>query len=127
VVVDAVPAGALAAAGGAVVHGVTNSNGSITLSLASGGHYTLRVSDPMGRGAQGPPPDVVAGSLPAVALGKSIHVGGFFLDGTSPIRDASVQILCYACTGIDASRPIAEIATSASGGFSLAIPDPGTM
>jgi hypothetical protein len=127
VAVDAVPAGALAAAGGAVVHGTTGVSGSVTLTLASGGHYTLRVFDPKGRGAQGTPPDVVAGSLPTVALGKAIHITGYVLDGTSPIAGASIQILCYACTGIDASRPIAEIATSVSGGFSLAVPDPGTM
>jgi hypothetical protein len=128
VAVDAVPAGALAAAGGAVVHGTTAVDGSVSLLLASGGHYTLRVSDPGARGAQGVAPDVVAGSLPPVMLGKAITISGIISDSTSsPIPNASVQILCYACTGIDASRPIAQSATSELGAFTVAIPDPGTM
>jgi len=127
-VVDATPSGALAAAGGAVVHATTAANGSYALSLASGGHYALRIHDPSGRGAPLSLADVVAATVPSSSvLGKALQISGYILDGTSPIQDASVQILCNACGGIDASRPIAEIATGMSGGFSLAVPDPGTM
>jgi hypothetical protein len=40
---------------------------------------------------------------------------------------ASVQILCATCTGLDATRPIAETATDTVSRYRIAVPDPGTM
>jgi len=57
-----------------------------------------------------PSPTVVSGD---------IAVNGF---GASP--GALVQILCAACTGVDRTRPIAEVTTDASGHYVVVLPDP---
>jgi hypothetical protein len=46
---------------------------------------------------------------------------------TNPLIGASIQILCASCTGVDASRPIAQTATDAYSTYRLAVPDPGVM
>jgi hypothetical protein len=55
----------------------------------------------------------------------AIH-GTLRLDGTQPLANASVQILCQACTGTERTRPLLEVTSDAAGQFTLAVPDPGT-
>ncbi|HEY4244580.1 MAG TPA: carboxypeptidase-like regulatory domain-containing protein [Kofleriaceae bacterium] len=129
VVVEAEPAAALALANASLVRATTDAGGAASLSLASGGHYDLRFSDPAGRAAPIVVSDVTAGSiagsyelLPAILLSGTVQVGS----SASLTEGASVQVLCAACTGVERSRPIAETATDSTGDFSLAVPDPGT-
>jgi hypothetical protein len=128
VVIDATPSGALASAGGAVVHAITASNGTYNLSLASGGHYVVRMRDPAGRGAPLDLADVTAPTLPATStLATALAISGSASTNGQPVVDASVQIMCTMCSGIDATRPLAEGSTDSSGLFTVAVADPGTM
>ena len=128
VVVDATPSGALASAGGAVVHATTASNGTYNLVLVGGGHYVVRMRDPAGRGAPLDLPDVTAPTLPATStLATALVINGSASTNGQPVADASVQIMCNMCSGIDATRPLAEGSTDSSGQFTVAVADPGTM
>ncbi|HEX7837612.1 MAG TPA: hypothetical protein VF469_09130, partial [Kofleriaceae bacterium] len=70
------------------------------------------------------PSDAIASSytLPAAV---QLH-GVLRLDGGQALANASVQILCQACSGIERTRPLLEVASDAAGQFTLAVPDPGT-
>jgi hypothetical protein len=59
----------------------------------------------------------------ALAISGELSVTG----NPNPIGGASIQLLCAACSGVDASRPVAQTATNAFGNYSIAVPDPGTM
>jgi uncharacterized protein (UPF0261 family) len=128
-VLDLVPTGALAMAGAATLHVTANAGGAITAVLASGGHYELRFRDPAGRRA----PLVIADRVVStIALSYSLPPalqlrGTLTLDGLQPMANASVQLLCNICGGVDRDRPIAETVSDNAGRFVLAVPDPGTM
>jgi hypothetical protein len=127
-VLDLVPAGALALAAAPPLHLVADGAGAISTALATGGHYDLRFHDPAGRGA----PLVVADRTTATIattfhLPAALEVRGTLLyGGTQPLANGAVQFLCSDCTGIERTRPIAEVAADEAGRFVLAVPDPGT-
>lgn len=123
-----VPQGALASAAAPTLHATANTGGGVTLSLAGGGHYELRLRDPAGRGA----PLVVAGRTAstiaagyALPRGVAIH-GTLSLGGTQPMPGALVQILCDECSGLERARPIAEGVAGDAGRFVLTVQDPGS-
>ena len=127
---DAAPSGALASAAATAVQTSSTSTGAYSIRLASGGTYDVRFSDPLGRAAPLVLLGVTPASLPASAmLAAALHVTGVLSvsGGASQLPGASIQVLCTGCSGVDASRPIAETATDATGSFRLAVPDPGTM
>ncbi|HET9623990.1 MAG TPA: hypothetical protein VFP84_21610, partial [Kofleriaceae bacterium] len=104
--------------------------GQVSVPLALGGHYDVRIHDPAGRGALTALSDVAATAVPsAITLTPAIELRGSVLypDGSGlprPLGNAAVQILCADCTGLAADRPLAEGTTDAAGRFALAIPDP---
>ena len=61
-----------------------------------------------------------------LARGKVRVQGTLLLDGKLALSGASVQLMCNACTGLDAALPLAGAASDATGRFTLAVPDPGT-
>lgn len=129
-VLDFVPVGALAMANAPVLHAVSGTNGALTATLAGGGHYDLRFRDP---GARAAPATVTnktsAQVVAAYHLPRSIVISGtaMVMGISTPLANASVQILCSQCVGIDRQKPIAETVSSGTGTFALAVPDPGTM
>ncbi len=127
---EAVPDGALALAGATSIEGASVANGAFSLTLASGGHYDVHFTDPAGRGAPLVASNVTAATVPAAAvLPAALRVSGTVkISGQpNPVANASVQVLCVGCTGIDLERPIGEAATDQAGTFSVAVPDPGVM
>jgi hypothetical protein len=129
-VLDLVPAGALAMASAPTLHVTAGPAGKVTATLASGGHYDVRLHDPAGRAAPLAVADRVAATIDRTTYqlpaALAIH-GQLMIGGTQALANASVQILCDACTGIDREKPIAEVASDETGQFTLAVPDPGTM
>ncbi|HUJ59447.1 MAG TPA: carboxypeptidase-like regulatory domain-containing protein [Kofleriaceae bacterium] len=125
--VEATPTGALAQAGQLAVETTANGSGAFSIALATGGTYDVRFVDPMGRGAPLVENGVTAaGVATAPALPKALHVSGLVsVAGAGSVVGASIQILCAACTGIDATVPIAETATDATSHFETTVPDPG--
>jgi hypothetical protein len=125
---DLVPTGALAMAAAPMLRFVAAKDGSIAAALPVGGRYQLRLQDPLGRGA----PLVVADrAITAIAssylLPRAIHLEGTLLgDGVHALPGASIQLMCYRCSGVDAALPLAGATSDAAGRFSLAVPDPGT-
>lgn len=125
---DLVPTGTLALAGVATLHFTANEIGQVTGNLPTGGSFDARWADPAGRSAPFVDPDIT--QLQATyTLPRAVYVRGeLSVTGSSnPIVGASVQILCAECTGVERSRPIAEMASDPHGAFSLAVPDPGAM
>ena len=127
-VLDLVPTGALAMAGAPALHVTAGPAGVITVTLASGGHYDLRFHDPARRAAPLIVADRVAATIATTyRLPAALQVHGtLLLGGTQVLANASVQILCEVCTGVDRDKPIAEAASADDGSFTLAVPDPGT-
>jgi hypothetical protein len=128
---DAVPTGALALAGvTSSVRARSGTSGAVTARLAAGGHYDLRVHDPvLGRGAPQIVLDATAQAIAAsYALAPALATTGkLVLQGSpTPVGGAAVQLLCSLCSGLDRSRPIAEGTSLPDGTFTLVIPDPGT-
>jgi hypothetical protein len=128
-VLELVPAGELAMAAAPVRHVSAGPTGAAATTLAAGGHYDLRLRDPLARAALLVVPDRVAATVEATyQLRRAVVITGtVMLGGTQSLANASVQILCDACNGIDRAKPIAEAVTDAAGTFRLAVPDPGTM
>jgi Carboxypeptidase regulatory-like domain len=128
-IVDFVPSGALAMAGAPALHVTAGTSGVFTAMLADGGHYDLRFHDPAGRAAPLVVANRVAGSVaPAYRLPAALLVqGSLIVGGTQVLPNASVQMLCDACTGIERAKPIAETVSDENGQFTLAVPDLGTM
>ena len=127
---EAVPDGALALAGATSIEAASIANGAFSLTLASGGHYDVHFADPAGRGAPLVATNVTAATVPGAAvLPLALRVSGNVkISGQpNPVANASVQVLCVGCTGIDLERPIGEAATDQAGTFSVAVPDPGVM
>jgi hypothetical protein len=130
-VLDAVPVGALAQAGiTSSIRARSGANGQLSVSLAAGGHYDLRIHDPVhARGAAQLALDVTAQTLGATyALRPALFATGTLLQQGSPtpVGGAALQFLCALCSGLDRSRPIAEGTSQSDGTFLLVIPDPGT-
>jgi hypothetical protein len=128
-VLDVVPIGALAMAAAPGLHVTADASGAITALLASGGHYDLRFRDPVGRRAPLVVADRVVSTIElSYPLPPALQLrGAVTLDGIQAMANASVQLLCNACSGLDRDRPIAETITNNAGQFVLAVPDPGTM
>jgi hypothetical protein len=124
-VLDAVPTGALALAGGPTIRRVAGANGALTIDLAPNAGYVLRLSDPNGnRAALREVTGATSANLAAsLSLVKATRVEGK-VTGSGPIPNAIVQFLCVTCIGLERSRPIAEGVTGIDGRFSLAVPDP---
>jgi hypothetical protein len=120
--------GALALAGAPPAVQAAGSDGAFAIQLAAGASYDLRIADPANRsGAR-----VIAGFTPsatplAETLAPALSFAGTVTANGNPQADAVIQILCATCTGLDASRPVAEGSTDATGRFQLAVPDPGSM
>ncbi|HEY6032932.1 MAG TPA: hypothetical protein VIV58_01700 [Kofleriaceae bacterium] len=124
---EAMPIGALALANLIPVEATADASGAFSLALAAGAHYALHFYDPGGRGAPHDYLDETAAGVPgeallnpAIAISGQVTVIGF----PNPVANASVQILCFACTGVAASQPIAETATDSTGAYRIAVPDP---
>jgi hypothetical protein len=128
--IEATPINELAAADAQPVVATSDANGNFSIDLASGGTYDVRFIDPQARAAPLPVLSTTPANVPQIALlPKALTISGkVTVTGTSnPIIGASIQILCAACTGIDASRPIAQTATDAQSNYRIAVPDPGVM
>lgn len=128
--VEATPVGELALADAQPVVVTSDSGGNFSIDLASGGTYDVRFIDPLARAAPLPALGIAPAGVPATAiLPKALTISGkVTVTGTSnPIIGASIQILCAGCSGIDASRPIAQTATDQQSNYRIAVPDPGVM
>lgn len=125
--IEATPIGVLAQADAQPVVATSGANGAFSIDLASGGRYDVRFVDPQARAAQLAIMNTT--TLPATAtLPKAQTIYGD-VDVTTianPVVGASVQLLCVACTGIEATRPIAQTATDSASQYRVAVPDPGT-
>ena len=128
VTLDLIPKDELAAANAPALHFIGDASGRVAGSIPTGGTYDVRWSDPQGR--RGP---LVAYNKTAInssyTLPPAVYVSGTVtITGSSnPVVGASVQIRCESCTGVDKTRPIAEVATDGHGSFTLAVPDPAAM
>jgi hypothetical protein len=128
--VEATPIGALALADAQPVVATSSGGGNFSIALASGGTYDVRFIDPLARAAPLPVLNTAPAGVPTTAtLLKALTISGYVTASgtTNPINGASIQILCAGCSGIDASRPIAQTATDVNSYYSIAVPDPGTM
>jgi hypothetical protein len=124
--IEAIPVGALAQAGPAVVvRAVADDTGRAALALAAGGRYQLRAVDPVARhGATGAQVEVAASDVaPAYALSRAIRLEGRIVGSSAAV----VQLLCGACQGLERLRPIAEAVAAVDGAFVLVVPDPGRV
>jgi hypothetical protein len=128
--VEATPVGVLAQADAQTVTAMTDATGGFSISLASGGRYDVRFVDPYARAARLEVQNIAPASVPTTAtLPKSLAISGkvLVLGSSVPVTSASIQLLCASCTGLAASRPVAETASDGIGGYRIAVPDPGAM
>ena len=128
--VEATPTGVLAMANLVPVEATSTTGGAFALQLASGGQYNVRFFDPAGRVAPLVVSNVAAAGVPASAgLPAALAITGpvMLSNDPNPIVNASVQVLCGSCTGIDATVPLAATATDNTSHYAIAVPDPGTM
>lgn len=129
-IAEAVPAGVLALAGVvAPVRAVANASGEVSLALAAGGSYDLRLRDPRQRAAADRHPVATGAVAARYLLPRALVVSGTILQPTSlqPLVGAAVQLGCAECTGTERERPLGEVVTDAAGRFSAAVPNPGTV
>jgi hypothetical protein len=130
-VLDATPAGALAKAGvTSVIRARSGTNGQLSAIVAAGGHYDLRIHDPVyGRGAPVIALDVTRPIATQYTLLPALAATGKLLQevNPTPVGGAAIQFLlpCSPCTGLDRSRPIAEGTSQPDGSFAVVVPDPG--
>lgn len=127
--VEATPIGALAAAEAQTLTATTNASGAFSISLASGGRYDVRFVDPYARAARLEALNIAPASVPTTAtLPKSLAISGkvTVIGSSQGVSAASIQLLCATCTGLAASRAVAETASDDLG-YRIAVPDPGTM
>lgn len=127
--VEATPIGALAAAEAQTITATTDASGAFSISLASGGRYNVRFVDPYARAARLEASNIAPASVPTSAtLPKSLAVSGKItvIGSSQPVSSASIQLLCATCTGLEASRAVAETSSDTLG-YRIAVPDPGTM
>lgn len=128
--VEATPLGVLALADAQTVIATTAQDGTFSLPLAAGGRYDVRFVDPFARGARLELRNIAPAGVPGNAvLPNALRITGkvSVAGSTQPIPNASVQILCATCSGIEAARPVAETATDSLSDYRIAVPDPGTM
>lgn len=124
--IEATPIGVLAQADAQPVVATSGANGAFSIDLAAGGRYDVRFVDPQARAAQLAIMNTT--TLPATAtLPKAQTIYGDVRVTTiaNPVVGASVQLLCVSCTGIEATRPIAQTATDSASHYRVAVPDPG--
>jgi hypothetical protein len=130
--IEASPVGALALAGVGAVGTTSNaSSGAFSITLASGGRYDVRYSDPEARVARredldiapsGIPPDPIMPAAIAIRGKVSLSNSSQALPGTA------IQLLCTQCSStVDATRPIAQTTTTSTSDYRIAVPDPGVM
>jgi hypothetical protein len=128
--VEATPIDVLALADAQPVTSTTSSTGAFSVPFAAGGRYDVRFIDPYARGARltlwnttaaGVP--ATASLPPAIAITGKVSVSG----STQPIPNTSIQLLCAQCSGIEATRPLAETATNPLSEYRLTVSDPGTL
>jgi hypothetical protein len=127
--IEATPIGVLAQAEVQPIIATANSAGAFSIALAAGGQYDVRFVDPQARAAPFALMSVAPAGVPsAVTLPKAMTIfGNVSVTGVAnPVVGASVQLLCAACTGLEASRPVAATATDAASNYRVAVPDPGT-
>jgi hypothetical protein len=124
---ELVPTGALEMASAPTLRLTAAAGGAIAATLPAGGHYALRFHDPLGRGAPLILPDREITAIAAShKLPKALRLQGLLhLLGTA-LPNASVQILCDTCSGVDRAKPLVEVVSDAAGRFTLAVQDPGT-
>jgi hypothetical protein len=128
--IEATPRGALALAGAPPVTVTTSGDGTFALQLAAGARYDVRFSDPHARVARHDELDVTSAGVPAtVMMPNAVQIDGRVskAGSTQPLAGTAIQLLCAQCTGLDATRPLAESATDAVSDYRIAVPDPGTM
>jgi len=128
--IEASPLAALSLAGILPVQATSAANGSFNVLVPSGGRFDVRFTDPKARGAPLVTLNVTSAGIPTNAvLPKALTISGdvSLLNITNPVIGASVQVLCATCTGLDATRPIAETATDSQSKYRIAVPDPGTL
>lgn len=127
---ELVPAGALELAGVGPTVLYASTNGTLSGSLANGGVYTARISDPSRTAGATYLPS--ATSMPStLTLPDAIVItGALFVQGTSnPIVGGAVEVLCnadgdLACEGVERSRALGEDASDSQGMFAVAITAP---
>ena len=75
--------------------------------MASGGMYDLVIDDPDREWARQWVPSVVAGAAGDLVVQPAMRVSGTIKKpgGAGGARSSSVQVFCYACSGIAAQRP----------------------
>jgi hypothetical protein len=128
--VEATPIGTLAQADAQTVTAMTDAGGAFSISLASGARYDVRFVDPYARAARLEALNIAPASVPTTAtLPTSLAISGkvVVLGSAQPVTSASIQLLCATCTGLAASRPVAETASDGLGAYRIAVPDPGSM
>jgi hypothetical protein len=128
--IEATPIGPLAQADAQPIVATSGTGGAFSIDLAAGGRYDVRFTDPQARAAPLAVMDIAPASLPgAPTLPKSLTMSGKVTvsNNPNPVIGASVQLLCATCTGIEATRPIAQAATDAQSNYRIAVPDPGTL
>jgi hypothetical protein len=126
---DLVPTGALGMASTVTLHFVADATGALQPPprLPPGGHYELRLADPLARFAPLFIADrAVEAIAPSYQLSTGVRLGGVVQRANVPLGGASVQILCNDCTGIAHDKPLVEVVSDAVGQFTLVMPDPGT-
>ncbi|HET7503251.1 MAG TPA: carboxypeptidase-like regulatory domain-containing protein, partial [Kofleriaceae bacterium] len=126
---DLVPTGTLGMASTVTLHFVADATGALQPPprLPPGGHYELRLADPLARFAPLFIADrAVEAIAPSFQLSTGVRLGGVVQRANAPLGGASVQILCNDCTGIAHDKPLVEVVTNAVGQFTLVMPDPGT-
>jgi hypothetical protein len=127
-IVTAIPVGALALGAGAPAFGVTAADGTVSVPLASGATYDLVIDDPDRDWSRQWMLAVSGGALGDVSVEPAMRVSGTIKKpgGAGGARSSSVQVFCYACSGIAAQRAVGESATGQTGQFSLVVTDPGS-
>jgi hypothetical protein len=135
---EAQPSGVFAMAGVGAIRVVADGAGNVTAGFAPNTAYDLHMHDPRGgEDARKAAPRKAAVANAAAVLGSyalppAIRISGTVkLASTSQgVGNAAVQVLCAVgteCTGVARSVPLAQGASSSTGGFAVAVTDPGTM
>lgn len=126
-IVEVAPAGALAIAGVPSIQTFTDETGAYVVQLAPQGDYDFRVVDLTGSGPLHSETGIAASAIGDVTLDGGLRIDGVVqLPDLSPAAGASVQFLCFGCTGVGADKPVAESATDFTGTYHVGIADPGT-
>jgi len=106
----------------------TDALGHATVTLAPGAIYQLDVVDPRRDHAAAHLLASAGTSLEPIELADAIAIDGEVRATGQSVGLPSVGVtaLCYACTGLDRTRPLGDAVTDLGGRFVVAVPDPGT-